>query len=806
MLQRPTLLPSSMRMVSRLTDAPIISTELSSEDTKPRPFDTFGDEEVVVVEPTDPDEDRLLQEELNRVADLTPFSTSLLINRSHPLSSLPPTSSNPEVGRCTNHPVEAIPVAQLVESPKTVDTVSVTDALQSLLSASARVNQFHNTSIQPLLTAKVNTSANLVSQCATPTPLSTLWLPPSGTTTTMAPTSSSTNSLTSSFEDITKLAQHMAPLNPLTAAVLVNCATVNLIGQLAGSLVAPVYNTGAFTSSTGLFQNGGITLSGLLPTLLSNFNANVSLSEAYGSNIVRTTSDANPPEQHVVTQPSSDSTVSPHTCPATAASSTTLTTSMTETMNRTAIRVKRFKCSAPNCNLAFYSRFNLAEHVRTHTGERPFTCPDADCSAAFKRRRDLRDHWNAHLSRMSSATMTADAGSKTDAMSESEVTVNRNEFPDRSTASVPVHTSIPSSPLDVNDTTIKMTSETEVPDGDSDANYFQADDQSTIGRYRCPFHGCDKSYARRHRLNQHVSWHTGAKPFQCDEPNCKIRYYSEGDLRKHKLAHLNASDRSHRRRHACPYPNCGKAYSKMNKLKEHVRSHTGERPYVCREPGCGAAFIRLYGVRRHELTHVFGRRRAKRLARFPTAEPSTANVLLVEPPPSHVQPPRIEQPAPSAITDAVSSILASLGLRPSGANEVTPDITASSSPRALPAIAPKTTTPVSLRPLSPISGPPGMRRPHVCPFKDCGKAFPKLNKLREHVCRHTGERPYVCDKCTASFVRMYDLRRHGNIHLRGGEPRSAHRVLAPRPHEFQNEAASIPHTPMQPEAETVPVN
>lgn len=789
-----------MRMGSRLVETSSTPIGMPLEDTKPRNnFGTFGDDEVVVVEPTDPDEDRLVQEEMNRATNLAPMSTSIVINRSHPLNHSLPNKSTSTGGMSTIHCTEAIPVVQLAESPKTVGTVA--EALQSLLSATSRLNQFQNISVQPLLAGKVNASTNLVTSSST----SAFWIPSSGTTTTTAPTPS-TNSITGSFEDITKLAQHMAPLNPLAAAVLVNCATVNLISQLANSPVTPVYNTNAFTPSTGLLQNGGTTLSGLLPTLLSNFNPDVPSSKASGSNAVPANSrEVNSPEPRVAVHPPISTPVSPHACPATPVSPTTLTFSMTEAMNRATVRIKRFKCSAPNCSLAFYSRFNLAEHVRTHTGERPFICPDLDCPAAFKRRRDLRDHWNAHLSRISNSAMTMDSSSKTDTVSEGEVVISRSEAPECSTVSSPVPASVPSSPPGFSDIIVKVGDETDVPGDGSDPDYLHEDDQSTTGRYRCPFHGCHKSYARRHRLNQHVSWHTGTKPFQCDEPNCKIRYYSEGDLRKHKLTHLNASDRSHRRRHACPYPNCGKAYSKMNKLKEHVRSHTGERPYVCREPGCGAAFIRLYGVRRHELTHVFGRRRAKRLPRIPTAAPATPSQTPLEPSVSQSRPLRIEQPQPNAITDAVSSILASLGLRPGG-NEVTSDITASSNSRALPAIAPKTTTPVSLRPLSPISGPPGMRRPHVCPFKDCGKAFPKLNKLREHVCRHTGERPYVCDKCTASFVRMYDLRRHGNIHLRGAEPRSGPRILAPRPHEFQNEITPIPHAPMQPEAETVPVN
>ncbi|XP_018653326.1 putative zinc finger protein [Schistosoma mansoni] len=303
-----------------------------------------------------------------------------------------------------------------------------------------------------------------------------------------------------------------------------------------------------------------------------------------------------------------------------------------------------------NCEMSFYSRFNQMEHIRTHTGERPFTCPEPHCNSTFKRRRDLRDHWSMHLLDCPpSATLTEEEFNK--ALKEADEKYN------------------------------------------------------AMYKYHCTYPGCDKSYARRHRLNQHISTHTGTGPIPCDAPNCNVRYFSEEDLKRHKLSHLYAADRDSRRRHACTYAGCGKAYSKLNKLKEHLRSHTGERPYVCREPGCGAAFIRLYGVKRHELTHVFG-----------------------------------------------------------------------------------------------------MRRPHICPFKECGKAFPKLNKLREHICRHTGERPFVCDKCKASFVRMYDLRRHSNIHLRGAQPRSLSRFLTTPQQTNETLESIIANNTTNPIISTVPVS
>ncbi|KIJ56181.1 hypothetical protein M422DRAFT_239387 [Sphaerobolus stellatus SS14] len=48
---------------------------------------------------------------------------------------------------------------------------------------------------------------------------------------------------------------------------------------------------------------------------------------------------------------------------------------------------------------------------------------------------------------------------------------------------------------------------------------------------------------------------------------------------------------------------CGSRFERNIDLETHMRSHTGERPFVCRVPGCGKAFTVKSNMLRHERTH-----------------------------------------------------------------------------------------------------------------------------------------------------------------------------------------------------------
>ncbi|KAK6313460.1 hypothetical protein J4Q44_G00168070 [Coregonus suidteri] len=117
--------------------------------------------------------------------------------------------------------------------------------------------------------------------------------------------------------------------------------------------------------------------------------------------------------------------------------------------------------------------------------------------------------------------------------------------------------------------------------------------------FRC--NKCDRSFRLYYHLKQHMRAHVATldKPHVCC--HCGKAYMREAALKQHlntlhyEAEELSRSQSQKKKMHVCDY--CDKQFDHFGHFKEHLRKHTGEKPFEC--PDCHERFARNSTLKCH---------------------------------------------------------------------------------------------------------------------------------------------------------------------------------------------------------------
>jgi KRAB domain-containing zinc finger protein len=120
----------------------------------------------------------------------------------------------------------------------------------------------------------------------------------------------------------------------------------------------------------------------------------------------------------------------------------------------------------------------------------------------------------------------------------------------------------------------------------------------------CPFicEYCGKAYHSKVSIQQHLKIHILPRTHECDI--CHKKFLRKSKLMDHKNIHFD-----HLKKHKCAF--CNAAFHERTGLKNHLRTHTQEKPFECEV--CNKHFSSNYSLKSHSNLH----KETKEVKRFP---------------------------------------------------------------------------------------------------------------------------------------------------------------------------------------------
>ncbi|KAI8809483.1 hypothetical protein BJ742DRAFT_676737 [Cladochytrium replicatum] len=146
--------------------------------------------------------------------------------------------------------------------------------------------------------------------------------------------------------------------------------------------------------------------------------------------------------------------------------------------------------------------------------------------------------------------------------------------------------------------------ETESTDSGSDFEFPSKSGSSRRGRQAAGRRSGHKQSALDHRRSSIVSTVSEISCVSSCDSEYSVAESTRGQQRRQANPKRNQQQEdcdSDKRRHwSCEQ--CGKRFTRKFNLGQHMRIHSGRKPYVCQVENCGMAFVRDYDRKRHHIS------------------------------------------------------------------------------------------------------------------------------------------------------------------------------------------------------------